>query len=52
MTPKQVVEFARDKGVKIADLRFIDLPGIWQHFSITTGELTEDIFEEGLGFDG
>jgi glutamine synthetase len=52
MTPKQVVEFARDKGVKIVDLRFIDLPGIWQHFSITTGELNEDIFEEGLGFDG
>jgi glutamine synthetase len=52
MTPKQVVEFAREKGVKIVDLRFIDLPGIWQHFSITTGELTEDIFEEGLGFDG
>jgi glutamine synthetase len=52
MTPKQVVEFARDKGVKIVDLRFIDLPGIWQHFSITTAELTEDIFEEGLGFDG
>ena len=52
MTPKQVVEFAREKGVKIVDLRFIDLPGIWQHFSITTGELTEDVFEEGLGFDG
>jgi glutamine synthetase len=52
MTPKQVVEFAREKGVKIVDLRFIDLPGVWQHFSITTGELTEDIFEEGLGFDG
>src|SRR5213595_871786 len=52
MTPKQVVEFAREKGVKIVDLRFIDLPGIWQHFSITTGELTEDIFQDGLGFDG
>jgi len=52
MTPKQVVEFAREKGVKIVDLRFIDLPGIWQHFSITAGELSEDIFEEGLGFDG
>ena len=52
MTPKQVVEFAREKGVKIVDLRFIDLPGIWQHFSITTGELTEDVFDEGLGFDG
>src|SRR6266704_3958830 len=52
MTPKEVVEFAREKGVRIIDLRFIDLPGIWQHFSITTGELTEDVFDEGLGFDG
>jgi glutamine synthetase len=52
MTPKEVVEFARSKGVKIVDLRFIDLPGIWQHFSITAGELTEEIFEDGLGFDG
>ncbi len=52
MTPKQVVEFAREKGVRIIDLRFIDLPGIWQHFSITTSELNEDIFEDGLGFDG
>src|SRR2546430_16002262 len=52
MTPKQVVEFAREKGVKIVDLRFIDLPGIWQHFSITTGGLIEVIFQDGLGFDG
>jgi glutamine synthetase len=52
MTPKQVVESAREKGAKIVDLRFIDLPGIWQHFSISASELNEDIFEEGLGFDG
>ena len=24
----------------------------WQHFTIPIGELSEDIFEEGLGFDG
>src|SRR5215470_6838394 len=52
MTPKQVVEFAKEKGVKIIDLRFIDLPGLWQHFSITMNELNEGIFEDGLGFDG
>jgi len=52
MNPKQVVEFAREKGVKIVDLRFIDLPGIWQHFSISLRELTEELFEEGIGFDG
>jgi glutamine synthetase len=34
------------------DVRFTDLPGTWQHFSIPVGELTEDVFEDGLGFDG
>src|SRR5919199_232547 len=47
-----VLAFARDQGVKIVDLRFVDLPGIWQHFSIPLSELKEDIFEEGIGFDG
>src|SRR5215471_7894784 len=52
MKPKEVVEFAREKGVKIIDLRFIDLPGVWQHFSISLSELNEYIFEDGLAFDG
>ena len=52
MKPKEVVEFAREKGVKVVDFRFVDLPGVWQHFSISVSELAEDIFEDGLGFDG
>jgi len=40
------------KEVQIVDLRFTDLPGIWQHFSIPARELTEELFEEGIGFDG
>lgn len=40
------------KEVQIVDLRFTDLPGIWQHFSIPSRELTEELFEEGIGFDG
>lgn len=40
------------KEVKVVDLRFTDLPGTWQHFSIPTRELSEDLFEEGIGFDG
>jgi glutamine synthetase len=52
MTPKDVLKMAKEKGAKIVDLRFIDLPGLWQHFSIPVSELKEDIFEEGLGFDG
>lgn len=49
---QRVIEFAAEKGVKMVDLKFIDLPGTWQHFSIPVSELKVDIFEEGLGFDG
>src|SRR5438105_15589309 len=52
MTAKDVLKLAKEKGAKIVDLRFIDLPGLWQHFSIPVSELNEDIFEDGLGFDG
>src|SRR5882724_964687 len=52
MTPKDVSKMAKEKGVKIIDLRFIDLPGLWQHFSIPVSELNDGIFESGLGFDG
>src|SRR5438128_11913183 len=52
MTPKDVLKLAKEKGAKIIDLRFIDLPGLWQHFSIPVSELNEEIFEDGLGFDG
>ena len=40
MTPKDVLKLAQDKGVKIVDLRFVDMPGLWQHFSIPAGELS------------
>jgi glutamine synthetase len=52
MTPKEVVSFAKEKGVKIVDFRFTDLPGMWQHFSMPVRDLVEDIFTDGLGFDG
>src|SRR5499426_146447 len=52
MGPKEVLKFAKEQGVQIVDLRFIDLPGIWQHFSISSSELSEDLFAEGIGFDG
>ena len=52
MTPSEVIALAKENNVKIVDLKFMDLPGMWQHFSIMAGELTEDLFEEGAGFDG
>ena len=42
----------RTQGSKIVDLRFVDLPGMWQHFSIPVEDLEEDLFNEGIGFDG
>ncbi|MFQ5343048.1 MAG: type I glutamate--ammonia ligase [Anaerolineae bacterium] len=38
--------------VKMVDLRFTDPFGVWHHFSLPARELTEDLFEEGIGFDG
>jgi glutamine synthetase len=43
---------AKENGAKIVDLRFMDFPGLWQHFSVPIGELTESSFEDGFGFDG
>jgi glutamine synthetase len=47
-----VLSMIRDNEVQIVDLRFADLPGLMQHFSVPTSELTEESFEEGFGFDG
>ena len=51
-TPQDVLKLAKDEGVEFVDLRFCDLPGVMQHFSMPIHELTEDGFEEGYGFDG
>src|ERR1700694_2236075 len=51
-SPKEVIERAKSEGVEVVDVRFIDLPGTWQHFSLPIGELEVDSFTEGLGFDG
>ncbi len=52
MKPEEVLAFVKEKGIKFIDLKFNDLPGLWQHFTIPVEELCEDVFKEGLGFDG
>ena len=52
MTPKEVLAQIRQREVTTVDLRFMDFPGVWQHFSIPADALTEETFEEGIGFDG
>ena len=52
MTPKEVMELAKKNKAVMVDLKFMDFPGLWQHFSVPIKELTQDMFENGLGFDG
>lgn len=52
MTPREAIDFAKESGALVVDIRFTDLFGAWQHFSMPIDELSEDMFEEGIGFDG
>jgi glutamine synthetase len=52
MNPREVLEFAKKHKVQIVDLKFVDLIGTWQHFSIPVNELTEGLFKDGSGLDG
>ena len=49
---KDAVDFIKKEGVEVVDLRFMDFPGLWQHFSVPAREITEGTFSEGVGFDG
>ena len=51
-TPDDVLQLIGDEGIEIVDVRFCDLPGLMQHFSMPAGQLTAEVFEEGVGFDG
>ena len=52
MTPEEVLKLAKENGVKIVDIKFVDVPGTWQHFSVPAHVLTKDIFTDGIPFDG
>lgn len=47
-----VLAMADELGVQMVDLKFTDVPGTWQHMTLSVGGLDEDAFSEGLGFDG
>src|SRR5436305_8962561 len=48
---QSVIDLAHKQGLKIVDLKFIDLIGTWQHFSIPVQQLSKGLFEDGIGFD-
>jgi glutamine synthetase len=51
MDSKTVLDYAAKHNAKILDLRFIDVPGIWQHVSFPIQELNAESFEQGFGMD-
>ncbi|HEX9037553.1 MAG TPA: type I glutamate--ammonia ligase [Ktedonobacterales bacterium] len=51
-TPEEVMRFARENGVRMVDVKFVDMPGTWQHFSVPMSSFDVGAFSEGIGFDG
>ncbi|MGH9354524.1 MAG: type I glutamate--ammonia ligase, partial [Terriglobia bacterium] len=48
----EVMKFIKDEKIQVIDLKFVDMPGLWQHFSVSAREFDEGAFTEGVGFDG
>lgn len=51
-TPQEVLKMIQDQDIKMIDLKFVDLPGTWQHCSYYRDMITEDSFVNGVPFDG
>ena len=51
-TPEDVLRAIENDKIEMIDLRFTDLPGLWQHFSVPPDALDLDSFTGGIGFDG
>lgn len=51
-TCEEILALAKKNKCEFVDLKFVDLPGLWQHFSIPVTDLTEELLSEGIGFDG
>jgi glutamine synthetase len=49
---KEVLSYIEKEGVEMVDVRFCDLPGVMQHFTVPVGSFGQDVFDSGLGFDG
>jgi glutamine synthetase len=48
----EVLSYIKSEGVEMVDVRFCDLPGVMQHFTVPAGSYGQSVFEDGLGFDG
>jgi glutamine synthetase len=51
-TPDELLAYVKDNDIEFVDVRFCDLPGVMQHFTLTGNAMKESVFTDGLGFDG
>ena len=51
-TPQEALNYIKENQIQIVDLKFIDMPGIWQHLSLYHDQIDESAFTDGVPFDG
>ncbi len=51
-TPQNILDLIREESIELVDLKFIDLPGMWQHLTVHSSLINEEAFDDGLAFDG
>ena len=51
-TPQEALNYIQQNKILIVDLKFIDMPGIWQHLSLYHDQIDETAFTDGVPFDG
>ena len=52
MAITNALTLAQKNGARMVDFKFVDFPGVWQHFSVPLSELDQESFDNGFGFDG
>jgi len=48
----ELLKYVKDEGVEMVDVRFCDLPGVMQHFTVPVSSFDQSVFDDGLNFDG
>ena len=48
----ELLKYIKEEDVEMVDVRFCDLPGVMQHFTVPVSSFDRSVFEDGLGFDG
>jgi glutamine synthetase len=51
-TPEEFLSYVKQNNIQIIDLKFIDMPGIWQHLSLYHDQIDASAFTDGVPFDG